>query len=283
MTLKVETGQNIARPLEDVFAAWVDPEQMAGYFISSGTGPMEAGTQVVWSWADHGDMQLAIDVGTVEPSQRLSFEWPATGQPTRVDVVFLAEEDGTTSVQVTETGWPADQEGIAHYSQQLQGWVHMLMCLKAYLEYQGVNLRESPVGSYDLEIALMMEATPDRLYDAWTMGWEDWFADAGSLRMAESPESPFFFEAGPASGRRFGHYGRFLDAEPDAMVEHTWVTEATRGVETRVRVTFDHSPAGTTVHLRHTGFADAASRNAHREGWEGALQHLDACIKEAGH
>jgi len=51
---------------------------------------------------------------------------------------------GATVVHVKESGWPADAEGIANCVQQTQGWMHMLCCLKAYLEH-GINLRKGGV------------------------------------------------------------------------------------------------------------------------------------------
>ena len=42
---------------------------------------------------------------------------------------------------MSESGWPPDDQGIQRCLEQMQGWVHMLCCLKAYLEH-GINLRE---------------------------------------------------------------------------------------------------------------------------------------------
>lgn len=139
--LKVQTSQLISRPAEQVFEAWVDPARMAGYFISRGSGRLEAGQTVVWHWDDFG-AQLDVEVLVVERPQRLSFRWSASGVPAQVEATFAAESPGSTRVTVIEAGWWPDAEGIARYGQQTEGWVHMLTCLKAYLEY-GINLRET--------------------------------------------------------------------------------------------------------------------------------------------
>ena len=80
------------------------------------------------------------------------FRWSATGAPTRVAVDFEGQAGETTRVTVREGAWESDAEGSARYGQQTQGWVHMLMCLKAYLEYDRINLRG---GSYGTRAALV--------------------------------------------------------------------------------------------------------------------------------
>ncbi|SFA69923.1 MULTISPECIES: hypothetical protein [unclassified Bacillus (in: firmicutes)] len=56
-------------------------------------------------------------------------------------VDFVPEEvDGATLVKVYESGWESDHEGIYRYGQQIQGWVDMLNCMKAYHLF-GINLR----------------------------------------------------------------------------------------------------------------------------------------------
>ena len=51
---------------------------------------------------------------------------------------------GATVVHINESGWPPDAEGIANCVRQTQGWMHMLCCLKAWLEH-GINLRKGGV------------------------------------------------------------------------------------------------------------------------------------------
>lgn len=138
MTLQATATVDIPRAVHDVFEAIVDPAGMANYFISSGSGRLEAGQTVTWRWADVG-AELPIRVLAVEPDRLVRFSWPATGSDTEVDILLSQTGDGT-QVEVVERGWPADEAGIAAYGQQIGGWVDMLLGLKAYLLY-GVNLR----------------------------------------------------------------------------------------------------------------------------------------------
>jgi uncharacterized protein YndB with AHSA1/START domain len=136
--LEVKTEMKIDKPPEVVFEAIVEPTQMAGYFISHGTARMQGGQSVVWRWDDYG-AELTIKVAQADP-ERICFEWEATGKPTTVEIE-LESKNGGTLVRASEWGWPEDTEGILKYGGQMQGWVHMLTCLKAFLQY-GINLRK---------------------------------------------------------------------------------------------------------------------------------------------
>jgi uncharacterized protein YndB with AHSA1/START domain len=78
----------------------------------------------------------------VVKSERIIFEWPAAsgGYNTRVEMIFKPLDDQNTMVQISESGWREDPAGIKESYGNAGGWMHMMCCLKAYLEY-GINLR----------------------------------------------------------------------------------------------------------------------------------------------
>lgn len=139
MNLQVEVEIIISKSVKEVFSAIVDPEKMSQYFISNGSARLEEGKTIYWRWDDVG-AELPIKVKKVNEEQCISFIWNASGVETTVVLTLNALEETSTSVKVLEDGWESNAEGIKSFGQQTQGWVDMLLCMKAFLEY-GINLR----------------------------------------------------------------------------------------------------------------------------------------------
>src|SRR5438132_13835013 len=57
-------------------------------------------------------------------------------------------------------------------------------------------------------------------------------------------------------GKRWPHYGRFTRLERPRLFEQTWMSEATHGLETVVRVELEPKGGGTDVRLTHSGLPD---------------------------
>jgi uncharacterized protein YndB with AHSA1/START domain len=55
-------------------------------------------------------------------------------------MVFKPLDAKNTMVQISESGWREDDKGLVSSYGNCGGWMHMIACLKAYLEY-GINLR----------------------------------------------------------------------------------------------------------------------------------------------
>ncbi|MHA7627150.1 SRPBCC domain-containing protein [Corallococcus sp. M7] len=141
MEPKFQVQLKIRKPVAQVFEAVVNPAKLSGYFVKTSSGPLAAGTTVKWSFAE-APGEFDVIAREVTPNERIVFEWPSEdGYNTRVEMNFVPLDASNTMVKISESGWRPDEKGIAASYGNAGGWMHMMLCLKGYLEY-GINLRE---------------------------------------------------------------------------------------------------------------------------------------------
>jgi uncharacterized protein YndB with AHSA1/START domain len=83
-----------------------------------------------------------------------------------------------------------------------------------------------------------------------------------------------FYHAVKYQGRSWAHYGRFIELDRGRTIQHTWVSEATRGLESIVTITLQPNADGTEVTLRHENLPDDDMGHGHQEGWTSFLDLL---------
>ena len=83
------------------------------------------------------------------------------------------------------------------------------------------------------------------------------------------------------AGEEFGGGGQYREITPPRRLVFTWTwdhADAGRGPQL-VEVDFtEHPDDTTTVVLTNRGLRDEATRESHREGWEGSFDNLDAAL-----
>src|SRR5881396_2650584 len=99
-----KTGMLIRKPVADVFEAFVNPDITTRFWFTKGSRRLEAGKQVQWDWEMYG-ISIPVTAKAIEPNERIVIEWPGYGSPTTVEWVFDAQQDGTTFVRITESGF----------------------------------------------------------------------------------------------------------------------------------------------------------------------------------
>jgi uncharacterized protein YndB with AHSA1/START domain len=127
----------------------------------------------------------------------------------------------------------------------------------------------------DVTVARTIAAPAEEVFDVWIDAKSPggpWF---GAERVILNPVvDGLFYFAVKHEGRTWPHYGRFLRIERPRRVEYTWVSEATKGLESIVVVTFEPRGQQTELTLRHSGVPDDAMGRRHQDGWTWVLSKL---------
>lgn len=136
----------IRKPIAEVFDAVYRADKLHGFFATGvASANLEPGTTVQWSFHDFPEFgPFPVKVVAVKPNASIHLQWGSGIEDGWTDIHFTFEslEDGSsTLVRVTESGWPATEEGHKRCTENAGGWANMVDCLKCYVEH-GFNLRE---------------------------------------------------------------------------------------------------------------------------------------------
>jgi uncharacterized protein YndB with AHSA1/START domain len=154
MDLKFEVSGRIARPVDEVFEAVVNPEKLSAYFTTGGAkGRLKTGTTVMWDFHDFPGA-FPVEVVEVEKNRRIILKWEANqgvpegedpvnraGYMTTVTMRFEDLGDGRTLVSIAEAGWRPTQTGLKASYGNCMGWSQMICAMKMWVEH-GINLRD---------------------------------------------------------------------------------------------------------------------------------------------
>ena len=135
----------IERPVADVFDAIVSSERMKRYFIDGASNDLVEGETVTWRWDHYGENPVVVRKVAKNKLIELALdskEWDKTkDEAYEVLVIFEFEEvDNGTMLSISEQGWKTDADGLKGSHENCGGWMHMAMCLKAYIEHD-IDLR----------------------------------------------------------------------------------------------------------------------------------------------
>jgi uncharacterized protein YndB with AHSA1/START domain len=127
----------------------------------------------------------------------------------------------------------------------------------------------------DITVVRTIPATAEKVFDVWINPKSPggpWF---GAERVILNPVvDGLFYLLLKHEGRTWPHYGRFLQIDRPRRVEHTWVSEATKGVESIVTIAMEPRGDETEVTLRHSGLPDDQMGRQHKDGWTWILSAL---------
>jgi uncharacterized protein YndB with AHSA1/START domain len=128
-----------------------------------------------------------------------------------------------------------------------------------------------PKKTIEVRVERTIPAAPGEAFDAWL----DPKVPGNPWSMAEkllfNPEVDGFFYwlvQGTA------HYGRFIEVQRPARLQHTWMSRSTSGEESTVTVTFQAKGEDTLMTLLHSGLPDTDGGRGHEKGWSFFLDNF---------
>jgi uncharacterized protein YndB with AHSA1/START domain len=130
-----KTGMLIRRPPAVVFEAFVDPAIATKFWFTKGSGRLEPGARVQWTWEMYG-ISVPVDVKAIDSNRRIVIEWAGYLGTTTVEWTFEPYEADATFVRVTESGFKGSGDQLVEQvTGSTQGFSLVLAGAKAYLEH----------------------------------------------------------------------------------------------------------------------------------------------------
>jgi uncharacterized protein YndB with AHSA1/START domain len=117
------------------------------------------------------------------------------------------------------------------------------------------------------------------LYDTWLDNARPGGPWHGAKKvMINAKVDGLFYHAVDFAGKTWNHYGRFLRLERARLIEHSWMSEATQGIDSIVRMSLAQLGGGTLVTLTHQRLPDDHMGRSHEQGWEALLEGLEQAV-----
>ncbi len=125
----------IRKPVQDVFEALVDPAITSHFWFTKGSGRLEAGKHVTWTWDMYG-VSAEVEVKEVEENRRVLIEWNGPPNRTSVEWTLEALASDRTFVKVRNWGFRGDADRmVADALDSTSGFTFQLAGLKVWLEH----------------------------------------------------------------------------------------------------------------------------------------------------
>jgi len=125
----------IRKPVDEVFEAFVDPAITSRFWFTQGSGRLEAGKEITWTWGMY-NFSIQIQVKEIEKNKKILIDWPGYGTPTTVEWTFTSRPDGTTFVSIVNQGFTGEADEVVKQAiGSTEGFTLVLAGLKAFLEH----------------------------------------------------------------------------------------------------------------------------------------------------
>lgn len=130
--LDIVTKMQVNVPKENVFEAFVNPNQIGGFWFSSSSERWEQGKTITLCYEEY-NAELEVQINSIEDNKSIEFIWE--NHPVTIEFEGIGESTVVTTIEKD-----FDTQDVEQLLGQKEGWVYMLSCLKAYLEHN-VSIR----------------------------------------------------------------------------------------------------------------------------------------------
>jgi len=134
-----KAGMLIRRPVHDVYEAFVDPEITRNFWFTKGSGRLDSGNLVTWTWEMYG-ISSEVRATEIVEDRKIVARWGSGADASTIEWSFTQRPDGTTFVDISNFGFQGDGDAqVVTAIGSTDGFAIVLCGLKAWLE-QGVRL-----------------------------------------------------------------------------------------------------------------------------------------------
>ncbi|MGW8027216.1 SRPBCC domain-containing protein [Staphylococcus xylosus] len=130
--MDIVTKMQVNVPKENVFEAFVNPNQIGGFWFSSSSERWEQGKTIILCYEEY-NAELEVQIKSIEENKSIEFIWG--NHPVTIQFEGIGESTVVTTIEKD-----FDTQDVEQLLGQKEGWVYMLSCLKAYLEHN-VSIR----------------------------------------------------------------------------------------------------------------------------------------------
>lgn len=130
--LDIVTKMQVNVAKENVFEAFVNPNQIGGFWFSSSSERWEQGKTITLCYEEY-NAELEVQINSIEDNKNIEFIWG--NHPVTIEFEGIGESTVVTTIEKD-----FDTQDVEQLLGQKEGWVYMLSCLKAYLEHN-VSIR----------------------------------------------------------------------------------------------------------------------------------------------
>jgi len=135
----VKAEMNIRKPVDEVFATFIDPEKTTKFWFTKSSGKLEFGKHIRWDWEMYG-VSANVYVKQLEENKRILIEWEEPYGYSTVEWTFTPRNGYETFVSIINSGFQGEGDEMVEQALDSMGGFTIVLCgLKAYLEH-GISL-----------------------------------------------------------------------------------------------------------------------------------------------